>query len=81
VVTAVNTPSDENVRDAIQAAWLARNYYFALDLACRHGEVCPRCAIRHAETDIAFVPPNSEIPVPVWRLLCANCCFDLMEIT
>ena len=74
----------ENVRHAIQAAWLAQNYFLALDLSCRYGMedvLCLRCVqrrVRSAET--TFVQPRDWIPVVAWHALCEHCCLDLMGV-
>jgi hypothetical protein len=76
----------ERVRAAIQVAWLAQNYFFALDLACRYGidsVLCLRCVQRHVHpTNMTLIAPTQATGIPraAWHSLCDHCCLDLMGV-
>lgn len=74
----------ENIRHAIHVAWLAQDFYLALDLACRYGidaVLCLRCTQRHVRpVNLLFRQPNQWIPSAAWHSLCEHCCLDLMGV-
>lgn len=75
----------EDVRAALQAAWLADDFTLALNLARRHGVdriVCVRCAsarsINTATMEMEHLA--QEQLAPVWWYLCRPCRHDVLAV-
>jgi hypothetical protein len=81
-VCAHETPF-EDVRAAVQAAWLADSFDLVLEIMQSHGlrgAMCPRCTLRPCATREVAPQPGTS-PHRVWWHLCEVCARSLIILT